>query len=350
MIAFTICSNNYLAQASVLATSLKLHDPNVVFYTILVDVFNENIDYTKLPFKCIAIKEIEPAIDDLVKRYNIIELNTCIKPTVFEYLFSKHNEGQVVYFDPDIKIYAPIQEDLAEYFTSNCILITPHIFSAIPLDGKEPAENSFLNYGIYNLGFIAIKRSVESFAFLSWWKERTYLNGYMKTEQGLFVDQLYINLVPLYYQDVLIIKDKGYNMAPWNLHERTLDKKADAYLVNGEDELKFYHFSAFSFNSNELPIHYYNRYHLKERKDLQEIYGDYNKDLSAAGYYFFKSVQPVYLINHKQYIQAEAIKDRETFLNTMTFKQKIMYNIFKSFPKRLVLKIQRLINYYVRYN
>ncbi|HEX4374282.1 MAG TPA: hypothetical protein VHZ50_13355, partial [Puia sp.] len=87
MYSFTICSNNYLAQATVLGNSVKLHNPSYQFTIFLVDEKNEKIDYEKIGHEIIPVHLIEPDLDKLVLKYDIIELNTCIKPRIFEYLF-----------------------------------------------------------------------------------------------------------------------------------------------------------------------------------------------------------------------------------------------------------------------
>jgi hypothetical protein len=304
MYFFTICSNNYLAQAIVLGNSIKRYYPEHTFLTILVDEKHEKINYDEIPFEVIPIHEIEPAILSLVEKYSIIELNTCVKPRVFEYLFNEKKAGKAIYFDPDIKLYTHIEE-IEKALDTNNVVLTPHIYTPIPLDGKGPGENTFLNYGTYNLGFIGVKNSDESGRFIKWWKERTYEMGYFKVHIGVFVDQLWINHVPLFFKDVYVLKDKGCNMAPWNLHERFLTDTGKFILVNGSDALKFFHFSSFKVDTGELPVHNYNRYYMKDRPDLVELYKQYNEELKAAGYSFYSGFTCAYMTKRKQYLRQQ---------------------------------------------
>ena len=55
----------------------------------------------------------------------------------------------------------------------------------------------------------------------------------MRVEEGLFVDQKWIDLVPGFYPDVGIIHHPGYNVAYWNLHCRRVEI-GDQIRVNGE--------------------------------------------------------------------------------------------------------------------
>ncbi len=104
--------------------------------------------------------------------------------------------------------------DLQKYLENYSIVLVPHIYTPIPMDGKTPQESNFLNYGIYNLGFIAVKNTTISVQFIRWWKDTTYNFGFFSVKDGLFVDQLPINLVPIFFEEVYIITHFGYNMAP----------------------------------------------------------------------------------------------------------------------------------------
>jgi hypothetical protein len=245
---------------------------------------------------------IEPNIEMLALKYNIIELNTCVKPRVIEYLFEEKNADQVIYLDPDIKLFDTLDE-LQDKLANNSIILTAHIYTPIPFDGKTPGENSFLNYGLYNLGFIGLSKSSETNRFVDWWKNWTYQNGYIKVCDGLFVDQLPINLVPLFFKGVHILNHMGYNMAPWNLHERYLSFKGNTYWVNENEKLKFYHFSSFKVNSGELPMHHYNRFSIESRPDLMKIYTDYNEELLSSGYHFYNTLSCEYIIRQKKILE-----------------------------------------------
>jgi hypothetical protein len=347
-ILFTICSNNYLAQATVLGHSIQKHFKNVQLFTVLVDEYAEGVDYSDLPFTTILIKDIEPGIDLLSEKYMIVELNACVKPAVFKYFFENYNEKQVFFFDPDIVVYDSMPT-LDLLFESFDILLTPHTLTPAPVDGKKPSDNTFLNYGLYNLGFIGIQKSVDSMQFINWWKERTYLNGFAKVQDGVFADQLYINLVPIFFKKVCVIDDMGWNMAPWNLHERYLAKRNGAYIVNDHEPLKFFHFGSFKLNSNELPVHYYNRFLLNAREDLRALYTEYNQNLSAAGYSFFQSVDCIY---YEQFIdkriavfeKAEQKRwDRKSYI-----KRLLLSIIPKSLFTSLQSRLQKIINAYPR--
>lgn len=299
---FTICSNNYLGYAKVLAGSIKAVEPSSAFLVILCDEKRPDINYSGIGDEVITAGSIEPEWHSLTLKYNIIELNTCIKPRVFEYLFRELGLSHAVYLDPDIRVYRPmnfLQEELRQHN----ILLTPHICSPIAPDGREPSENTFLNFGIYNLGFIAVANREETHSFLLWWKAHTYQQGYIDVYKGIFVDQLPINHAPIFFEGVKVLQDRGLNMAPWNLHERRLSYLSGRYLVNEETPLMFYHFSSFKAGAPALPSHVYNRYRLSDRPDLALLYQEYNTVLLEAGQAQYALVPYAYAEARKRYLR-----------------------------------------------
>lgn len=284
---FTICSNNYLGQATVLGQSVRRHQPDATFVIALADRKSDAVDYAAIPFEVLPIETIEPRAAELAAKYDIVELNTCIKPRVFEHLLAERGADQATYLDPDVQVFAPMTELDALVEPTN-FLLTPHALTPVPLDGHSPGETSFLKFGVYNLGFIAIRRSDEALRMLAWWKERVYAAGFNQPDAGMFVDQLWVNLVPILFRGARLVHDPGWDMAPWNLHERSLVRRTDgSWWVEGaagSGPLVFFHFSSFRLDSGELPLHHYDRYKMAARPDLSEIYAAYNRAVKGAGY------------------------------------------------------------------
>lgn len=293
VIAFTICSYNYSALAIVLFHSLKEHNPDIKFFLALVDTpENYQLLREKIPQGMNLLMVDENVVSDyadLQKRYTIIELNTAIKPFVFDHLFSKNPTcNSILYFDPDILIYDSLQEHLLFLFDENDFILTPHIIQPRIEDKFAAAEIHFLNYGIYNLGFLGLKRSEAVFSFLQWWKLRLKYWCYANIYAGLFTDQVWINFVPLFYDKVLIFKHPGANVAHWNLLERKLLKINGKYFVNEEKyPLLFYHFSAFTHfteePSGEIPFSKLSMENGKMHEIANEIIVSYQKRLVQAG-------------------------------------------------------------------
>lgn len=336
-IAFTICSNNYLAQARILGDSIKATNPDYEFYIGLVDKFSPEIDYDKeIGHNIILSENIGiPDFDDLWKKFSIIEFNTCVKPFFFEYFISHYEDLEFLYYlDPDTYVFDSFKLIEYEFGDENNILLTPHILTPINLDGKYPDEPIFLNYGLYNLGFLGLKKPVLSLNLIHWWKERTYNFGYNRTCEGLFVDQLWFNLVPILFEKVKISKHLGLNMGPWNLHERILSKENGNFQVNDNYPLIFYHFSNYKYSQPEVLASYYNRFTFDNRLDLKEIYETYLERLIAIDIKKISSISCFYMEKRDEYLKAIELEEQKK-----KQEQKKMERTYKWWTKKIIINL-----------
>jgi hypothetical protein len=214
----------------------------------------------------------------MVLRYNVVELNTSVKPYIFDHILKTELDIQkVVYFDPDIMVFQPLTHLFDTLDKCNMVL-TPHILTPSDSDKNVPQESSFLATGIFNLGFIAIKRSEETLRLLNWWKEKLLNQGYARHDMHLFFDQKWINLAPVFFEGVFVEKNRGYNMAPWNLHERILSKKNETFIVNEVEPLIFFHFSSYK-TTNPNQVSSYTKYTFETRSDLKDVFQFYHSQL-----------------------------------------------------------------------
>lgn len=337
-IVFTICSNNYLAQAKSLGDSIKKNNPEYQFYIGLTDRINDKIDYDKeIAYPIILSEEIGiPDFDDLWRKYTIIEFNTCVKPFFFQYFISLYPDLEYLfYLDPDTFLFNSLKHIEIEFGNDSNVLLTPHILTPIKLDGYKPNEHLFLNFGIYNLGFIGLKYPSISKTFIDWWKERTYHLGFNLTAEGLFVDQLWINLVPIFFQNVKVSKHLGINMAPWNLHERNLSKINEEFIINQTTPLIFFHFSKFKYLEPEIIGEDYNRYNYYERNDLTEINKIYKISLMKNGFEKLRRLDCEYMLLRKKYFDNLNNKRKNLFY----YFKRIIEEIMPPFLSKKLVKL-----------
>jgi hypothetical protein len=303
-IVFTICSNNYLAQAKILGDSILEFNSDYKFIIALCDELSDQIDYSIFEkFEIIKVKDIGITQLDIFERYNIIELNTSVKPTYFKHLLGKYEDTNVIlYLDPDIQVFNSFSQ-IEDYLKVNDVLLTPHILQPIEIDNLIPGENLFLNYGIYNLGFIAFSpKGIDVLKFLNWWENKTYTSGYINPAHGIFVDQLWINHAPIFFENVKILMEKGYNVAPWNYHERNITKKINKkYIMDDNSELIFVHFSNLNINKPNRLANYYNRFHNRElSKHLKQLYQEYFNSLYNNNYTNYRKILCAYTVSPKK--------------------------------------------------
>jgi len=337
---FTLCSNNYLAQAIALGNSLLQHNPGYVFEIGLVDKRVPQIDYAAIPFEIVEVESIGISeFDEMFKRYSITELNTAVKPFYFRYFFNSLPEIEsIIYLDPDILVYRPFTE-LEEVLIQYEIVITPHLTTPIN-DDKFQAENDFLNAGLYNLGFIALKRGEESQKLIDWWAGRLETKAYIDFASGMFTDQLWINFVPLFFNRVQIFCHPGYNMAYWNLHERQLMDTEEVVKNNISYSLVFFHFSGYNLLIPEVLSKYQNRFTFENRKDIVDLFRNYSEKLVENGYNTFIRV-PCYYATKKQKLDLEAY---EAFKKAIPAYKRVLRGIILRFVRLFRIDIDYYIN------
>lgn len=239
---FSICSNNYFPYARVLFTSLKQYHPEAALFLFLADIPRSEVSLNVADVEVIPAANLD--IDnflDFAFRYDIMEFNTAIKPFAMDWLIAERGFTEVVYLDPDIELFAPMKPVFAALSSGADFAITPHITA--PAEFQEfPDDMGIMKAGIYNLGFIALNNSREARDFLQWWRRRLRYQCINQQDEGIFVDQKFVDLLPAFASNVAILRDRTLNVAYWNLDQRKLTQTDDGYFVDGEP-LIFFHFS-----------------------------------------------------------------------------------------------------------
>ncbi len=277
--ACTIVSPNYLSFARVLAASYVAHHPGQRFFVLIVaDLHDQTPFRVEEGLTPVMLDEI--GLRDLrvqAMKYDLLELNTNVKPTFLRHLIGKYGLDAVVYLDPDIFVYAPLEPVFTALEAGASAVLTPHMTAPV-FDGKEPSEQDLLYNGTYNLGFAAIAAKAEGLRLLDWWEERCLQLGFSEGRTGLFVDQKWMNLAPGFFEGVVVSRDAGLNMAYWNLHERRLVADARGHMVEsggGHVPLRFFHFSGIDLDDPAQLSRNTNRFTLAMRPDLQGLFAAY---------------------------------------------------------------------------
>jgi glycosyltransferase involved in cell wall biosynthesis len=284
---FSIISPNYRHFARVLMESVRLHQPEWERFVVLVGDDGAAIEeelFETVPLDVLPL----PNRRQFCFRYTILELNTAVKPWMFAHLFARGYD-RVVYLDPDIRLYSPLAE-VEEAGPETFLMLTPHLTGSIRGDG-HPSERTILQAGTYNLGFLAVSKNVRSTdRFLEWWQEKLEFQCVVDVEHGLFVDQKWIDLMPGFFDGVSILRHDGYNVAYWNLGQRTLRGDAKSATVNGQP-LRFFHFSGFDPADPGMVSKHDFELRVADAGDVHKLIADYDDALRAAGYESFRKAR-----------------------------------------------------------
>ena len=290
MICFTICSRNFLAQAYVLYRSLTLHHPETVFYVALCDEVGD-LDTPSFPFRIITTHELGiRSFRQMQERYNITELNTALKPFVFNLLHLETPGEPILYFDPDILITSRLEELKAAIDEgADCVLI-PHMLE--PCEWAEMNEMRLLQYGAYNLGFLMLRGVPEVERINRWWARRLETHCIIDLQRGLFVDQKWADLFPSFIEKTYILRHPGYNVAYWNLATRLVRQEADgSWRVNGQP-LRFIHFSGSVLSGDPIFSRHSTEFVRGGLRDLDRLFDQYLDQVRIAGHLHYREAYP----------------------------------------------------------
>ncbi|MBL8349996.1 MAG: glycosyltransferase family 4 protein [Burkholderiaceae bacterium] len=281
--AITIVSKNYFAFARTLAESYLRHHPDHEFLIVLVDradgLVPARLDCGAEIIELAAFRL--PDIGRMIYRYSIMELNTAVKPFVMADLFERRGYETLLYIDPDIWVFAPLDEVVRSLGEASIVLI-PHIRRPY-FDDSNPSDTAILQSGTYNLGFLGLRRGASSARLLDWWMSKLHRDCVVDIANGLFVDQKWMDLVPGFFPDHRIVYHPGYNAAYWNLHERPIGRAGGQWQAGGEP-LVFFHFSGYLPYAPDTLSKHQDRHRLRDLPALRQLTDAYADALLANGY------------------------------------------------------------------
>ncbi len=240
VVCYTSFTYSYLSRARVLLESLRRVHPDWEVWAVVVDEAPPGVDAG------VALGGFDGVLTpaDLgvapawLFGHDLVEACTAVKGRALVHLLGR-GAGWVVYFDPDIALFNPL-----DGLDGGSIVLTPHQIAANE-EAQAIIDNDVaaLVYGVFNLGFVAVRNDDNGRAFAAWWAARLDEACFDDTARGIFTDQKYCDLVPGLFDGVRIWRDPGCNVASWNLSRRRLAFDAAGRITVNGSALKFYHFT-----------------------------------------------------------------------------------------------------------
>lgn len=282
--ACTIVARNYLPAARVLAGSYLEYHPEHHFVVAVIDAADTDLGEQAAGYTVVGPESLAIEGEDYLRMataYTLTELATAVKP--FLLLGLRSSADIVVYLDPDVRVYAPMPE-LPELAYRHQLVLVPHVLEPIPRDGHEPDEAVIMGTGIFNLGFLATGPGSEG--FLKFWAQRLRQDALVAPDRQLFTDQRWVDQVPALFEHH-VLRDPGFDVAYWNVHERPLDRASDGTLTAGGARLRFFHFSGYRPAKPWLLTYHWARdprVLLSEHPTLRAVCDEYADALHRSGY------------------------------------------------------------------
>lgn len=283
VVIFTIAAKNYLSYVRTLFHSVVKQSPEHKCYLFLADRIDNCFDPQLECFNVIEVEDIGvPNLKEMAFRYDITEFSTAVKPFVFQWIFANIDCDSVVYLDPDIMVFSPLSEVESWLEKGVSVVATPHITQPLE-DTHKPSDLDILQAGVFNLGFIAFNRCPESDAFLRWWADRLVNYCTFDKEQGLFVDQKWCDFLPCFVDNLVTLRDPGYNVAYWNMAYRNVFREGVSWKVNGRP-LAFFHFSGVNPNRPDEFSKHQDRFSLDDIGEAAILVREYMDKLRKHGW------------------------------------------------------------------
>lgn len=277
----TIITADYLPFAKVLHASLQKNVPDTTLQVLVIDKndFISSENFVIHSIDLVVNSQVAKKIYNKYAHTNSDHFRWALKPVFISYLL-KNGFDKVIFADPDIFFVNDFKFLFDELETNN-IIITPH-WANLNLQENENILFHVLRDGLYNAGFIGVnKKGSEA---LNWWAEMCHFKIEKNIELGLFDDQKYLDILPVQFPGVKIIKHQGCNLASWNIKSCKREIVGGKLLINQQFEPVFIHFAketiANIFNRNDkLLSPYLDEYIMllkNENVDLENHFNDIN--------------------------------------------------------------------------
>lgn len=149
-------------------------------------------------------------------------------PVIILYIIEKYQLADITYLDSDLMFlssFNPIYDEIG----NGSIAITPQYSNRDELAGK------------YCVQFMFFRNDENGISCLKWWKDECIKWCYARYEDGKFGDQKYLDSFPVLFKNVVVIKQRGAGVAPWNMNLYTFQDRQVIY-NNKSYPLIFYHF------------------------------------------------------------------------------------------------------------
>ena len=242
---YTSANLNYAPQTAVLLESIRRFEPSAHVVLLLVDdvpIDGSWESYLSSFDEVITARELlGDRHDSWMAPYSVIEACTSVKGPALEFLLERG--GEVIYLDPDTALFAPLTR-FCEQLARCSILLTPHQLQPADISDVYLADEiDALRYGAYNFGVFGVRSTPEGKRFAHWWSQRLAAHSIDDASRGLFTDQKWADLIPVFFPDSAIHREAGMNVASWNLHHRLFRINADGDYVVDDSPLVLYHFS-----------------------------------------------------------------------------------------------------------
>ena len=203
-----------------------------------------------------------------------------IKPVFINFLLDQ-NYDQVFYLDCDLHFFASF-DFLSDDLDGNGVLLTPHWRASNP-QMDEFNFSVLQTSGLFNAGFVGVSRHGRQ--AMEWWATVCAYKCKKASNEGLFVDQAYLDLLPVYFDNIKIEKHRGCNVANWNQIEcERIVSENGQVKIKGCFEIVFIHFTKSTIKGIKSGQDYLLRPYLNEYQKSLDSHKSWVKNSTNIGF------------------------------------------------------------------
>lgn len=254
----SVCTRNYLYLARTAIAAFRRHHPGTPAFLGIVDWDGSEplaVEGTTL-LACCRPEIGGDGFDYLALKYSAFELCAAMKPYVLDHVLRRTRCAKIVFIDSDVLTCAPFARLLAE-LDGHDFVVTPHTLAPLPHPDRfweRPTMGDIAFAGHLNSGLFGLRATAPAQAFLHAWRDLVTRPGAFMLELGGQSEQNAFNWVTSFVDEVRVLRDPAYNVAYWNLHDRSLrwtgldaPAREHAWTVDGKPLVAF-HFSGYSLS------------------------------------------------------------------------------------------------------
>jgi len=240
-----ICSEEYLGYYNILYQSLKTFDPEATQILYYIGDNDPKFD---------VVININDSIAECDPSYNRLEAICSLRAKVV--LNSFKISDKVIFLGAKVQFF-DYPNALIESLEDHEAVVTPHITSPLPEDGKFPSNASVSFTGHISTDIVAFKNTPNIVKFLEW--QDQIMKTQVKTTNYTYLDQSWLNFLPFFVENVKILHDLNYNIAYYNYKQRELEFKNNKWITK-EGRMVCFQFSGLDLQNPINISKHQNRY------------------------------------------------------------------------------------------
>lgn len=293
----TIITRDYAPMAKVLRQSLQKQVPGTRLIILVTDAEfpEEDPDFLTVPQVLDG-----PFGREIEKKYahtNPDIFRWALKPVLTGHLL-RQGFPKVMFLDPDLFFTGDFRflDSLLDQYS---ILLTPH-WADLDVINSEDSVLSVLRNGLFNAGFVAANS--KGLPAIDWWAGMCHYKMEKRQDLGIYDDQKYLDMLPVQFELVHILRHQGCNLASWNIKACKRELVNGKLLINGKFEPVFIHFAHDTIDNilnrnDQLLKPYLDEYAELLKKEGFDLFDKERRNRESL------SRSPVYRLRHKTRIR-----------------------------------------------